>query len=347
MDSKPTVRAIAIACGVSRTTVSAALRGAPGVSQSLREKIQAKADEMGYIRDSKVAQVMAHIASSGSTRRLRRIAIVGAPELVIPPPWEEVGLLHRFYKGIKQRSEQLGCGFETFWLAEPGMTSKRLSQILYARGIDGIVLVLDYGKDPTTIEFDYDKFAVSAIGRSLNWPHLYSAEGDLHQGMLLAMDQAKNYGYKRPGLMIRRGESQRASHSWEAAYYFAQSQLPAENRIPVCLFERDDTRAIPEWYREHKPDVIIGHQPPGINLLRMYEITVPDQVAFIALEMHDVNSEIAGVDIQPETIGAAAVDLLADQFRLNQHGLPEHPETILVDCEWHDGSTLPYKVKPA
>lgn len=345
MKSKPTIRDIAHACGVSRTSVSAALRGAEGVSEAVRHKIQKVADEMGYVRDPKVAQVMSHIARSGETKALQRIAIVSAPELKEAPPWDGNGLLHRFYLGVKRRAEQLGCGFEAFWMAEPNMTRKRLAQIMYSRGIDGMVLMLDYGKDPTVIEFEYDKFAVSVIGTSLKWPHLYSAEGNLHQGMLLAMRQAQNYGYKRPGLMIRQGESQRGDHSWEAGYYFARSRLPEQDRIPVCLFERDDTSSISEWYEKNQPDVIIGHQPPGIRLLGEYGISVPEDVAFIALEMHESDSEIAGINIHPESIGEKAVDLLTAQFRRNQTGLPDDPQTVLVDCEWHDGKTLPYIAK--
>ena len=342
MPEKITIRDIAKVCGVSRTTVSAALRGASGVSNEQRDRIQSIARDMGYVRDLKVAQVMSHIASSGAESYLRRIAMVSAPEVQGAPPWSRNGLMNRFYNGVKRRAEQLGCGFEAFWMAEPGMNNRRLQEIIYSRGIDGIVLMLDYGKDPTRIEFDFEQFAVSVIGRSLEWPHLYSAEGDLHQGMLLAMNQAKNYGYKRPGLMLRESSSKRAEHSWEAAYYFAQSQLPIEDRIPVCTFGFEDTSSIPEWFKAHRPDVIIGHEPPGLKLLDYYEIEVPKEVAFIALEMHDPNSEVAGVDIQPEGIAAAAVDLLAEQFRKNLHGLPEHPETVLVKCEWHDGKTLPF-----
>lgn len=268
--------------------------------------------------------------------------MMSAPEVNGPPPWKLNGLMNRFYNGVKSRAENLGCGFEAFWMAEPGMTSRRLAEIIYSRGIDGIVLMLDYGKDPTRIEFDFSKFAVSVIGRSLEWPHLYSAEGDLHQGMLMAMEQAKNYGYKRPGLMLRDSSSKRAEHSWEAAYYLAQSRLAMEDRIPVCKFGFDDTKAILDWYSEYVPDVIIGHDPPGLKLLRKYEIEVPEQVAFIALEMHDPGSEVAGVDIKPEGIAAAAVDLLAEQFRKNLQGLPENPETVIVKCEWHDGKTLPF-----
>ena len=297
---------------------------------------------MGYISDPKIAQVMSHIARSGESVPLQRIAIVGAPELKIPPPWSSNGLLHRFYLGVKRRAEQLGCGFEAFWMAEPNMSRKRLAQIMYSRGIDGMVMLLDYGRDPTTIEFEYDKFAVSVIGTSLKWPHLYSAEGNLHQGMMLAMRQALNYGYKRPGLMIRRGESQRGDHTWEAGYYFARSRLPKEDQIPVCLFERDDTSSIPMWYEAYQPDVIIGHQPPGIRLLGDYGISVPADVAFIALEMHEIDSKVSGVNIRPGSIGEKAVDLLAMQFIANQKGLPINPQTVLIDCEWHDGETLPY-----
>lgn len=342
MSGKVTIRDIAKKCGVSRTTVSAALRNASGVSAEQREKIQSVANKMGYVRDMKVAQVMAHIAKSGTQGHLRRIAMVSAPEVNGPPPWKANGLMNRFYNGVKAQAESLGCGFEAFWMAEPGMTSRRLAEIIYSRGIDGIVLMLDYGKDPARIDFDFSQFAVSVIGRSLEWPHLYSAEGDLHQGMLMAMDQARNYGYKRPGLMLRDSSSKRAEHSWEAAYYLAQSRLDLAERVPVCKFGFEDTELIRVWYDEYKPDVIIGHEPPGLKLLSKYKIRVPEDVAFIALEMHDPDSEIAGVDIKPEGIAAAAVDLLSEQFRKNQQGLPERPETVIVKCEWHDGKTLPF-----
>ena len=338
---------MAKACGVSRTTASAALRGKPGVSANTRKKVRQMAAKIGYVADPKVAQVMSHIASPTGTGALQTIALVGAPELNGAPPWANNGLLNRFHNGVQNRVLELGCGFETFWMAKPGMTKERLAEIMYSRGIDGIVLVLDYGKDPTTIEFDYDKFAVSVIGTSLKWPHLYASEGNLHQGMMLAMSKAAEYGYKRPGLLMRKSESRRADHTWEAGYYFSQSRLPEENRIPVKSFTRDDTSGIREWYDEHKPDVIIGHQPPGIRLLNENHLSVPEDVAFIALEMHDMDSDTAGVNIQPEYIGAVAVDLLALQFNTNQKGIPEMPQTVLIDCEWHEGSTLPNLTRKA
>ena len=341
MKSKPSIRDLAKACGISRTTASAALRGMPGVSEETRKKIKRLAEKIGYIADPKVAQVMSYIANPKGRRALQTIALVGAPELYNPPPWLNNGLLNRFYNGVKQRTLKLGYGFETFWMEEPNLTKRRLAEIMYSRGIDGFVLVLDYGKDPTSIDFDYDKFAVSVIGTSLIWPQLYAAEGNLHQGMMLAMSKAASYGYKRPGLLIRNSESGRADHTWEAGYYFSQSRLLEENRIPIKNFTRDDTSGIREWYDRHRPDVIIGHQPPGIRLLNENHISVPKDVAFIALEMHDMNSDIAGVNIQPENIGAVAVDLLALQFKTNQKGIPEVPQTVLIDCEWHDGTTLP------
>ena len=46
--SRVTIQDIARRVGVSKTTVSNALRGLPKVSESLRQKIQNMADEMDY-----------------------------------------------------------------------------------------------------------------------------------------------------------------------------------------------------------------------------------------------------------------------------------------------------------
>lgn len=347
MKNRPTIRDVAKRCGVSRTTVSAALRGQRGVSEAVRGRIVKTATELGYVVDPKLSQVMRHIASGNKDESLIRIALVGAPGIDQPPSewYKWNGLLDRYFQGAKRHLTAIGCGFDCFWMGDPGMSSSRLSEILYSRGIDGVVFMLDYGKGLVSIDFDFDRFATAVMGRSLMAPKIHAAESDLMKSVLLAMNQVKEHGYERPGLLIRHAESERAQHGLEAAFLFAQSQLPPEARIPICIFPSiEKNLLVKEWYDRYEPDVIIGHEPPGFDILvEQFKIRIPQDVAFVALEIHGTNASVSGIEVHPEKIAAAAVNLAVNQVRYGLRGIPSSAETVMIDCEWYAGDTLPLK----
>ena len=44
---------------------------------------------------------------------------------------------------------------------------------------------------------------------------------------------------------------------------------------------------------------------------------------------------VSYLDERPELVGSAAVDLLAGMIYYHETGIPEHPRTTMIDCEFH------------
>ncbi|MBK1876013.1 LacI family DNA-binding transcriptional regulator [Pelagicoccus mobilis] len=337
---RPTVRTIAEVCGVSRTTVSWALNGKPGVSDEMREKILKTAAECDYKVDPKVAQVMAGIAKDDTRRAMTQIAIVSAKEVKAAPPWKGNDLLNRFYRGFERRIEELGVGLNSFWLAEEGMSNKRLSDILKARGVEGVVLLFEYGSEQPDFDFDISEFSVASICKFIKTLKIDAADVDIHNCMCIAMEKAKEFGYKRPGLAVKRATSARGNHTWESAFLYEQRMFMKKNRIPVFVGEEEEMLGLLDWYERYQPDVIIGHEPPSLSHLRKNGIRVPEDVGYIALEEHDPAWNISCVNVHPRMIASAAVDLVLERMRDGVKGEPEIPKTVLIDGHWVDGYTL-------
>lgn len=346
--SKVTVRVIADMCGVSRTAVSWALNGKPGVSPETRRQILRTAQKLNYKVDPKVVQVMSSIASSNPGGKLTQIAIVSSSEVKGPPPWGTNAFLNRFYQGFASRIEASGFGLNAFWLAEKGMSNERMKNILIARGVEGIVFLFEYGSEQPDFRFDISEFSVASICRFIKKPNIDAADADIHKCMFLAMEKAKEYGYVRPGLAVKKATSERGNHSWESGFLYEQRLFAKKNRIPIFWSECEEMTGLVDWFERYQPDVVIGHEPPAMTALVDNGITIPDDVAFIALEQHNTAWNLSCIDVHPEMIASAAVDLVLERVRDGIKGEPLIPKTTLIEGHWVDGVTLPNKsIRPA
>lgn len=119
-------------------TVSRALRGERHVQASLREKIVQTAAEIGYQPDPEIAKLMTHMRRVRQTAAPRMLAIIWAEreaEGIARSSWSQQLVL-----GAHRQAKKLGFQLEEFHLAARGMTARRLSSILEARGIPGFIL---------------------------------------------------------------------------------------------------------------------------------------------------------------------------------------------------------------
>ena len=147
-----TVQAVAVAAGVSRATVSLALRNDRSIAATTRSRIYAVAEQLGYKTNPLVSALMSSIHARRLSQKHTVLAYVTTdPQFA---PWRTWRMFIEMHDGAKARAEELGYRLEEFPLRTPGMTPKRYVQMLQTRGILGLLIApLPYGE--RVIELDF------------------------------------------------------------------------------------------------------------------------------------------------------------------------------------------------
>src|SRR5690606_22153967 len=149
-------------------------------------------------------------------------------------PRPGVDYVHRMWQGAEERAQALGYRLETFWLAEPGMSGRRLSAILAARGIRGL-LIPPLSRSCGHLSINWDEFAAVSLSNTIGRPVLNRAVPDQHQPMQLILRKMRHRAYLRPGLLLPAKYDDRVEHRASAAFHFHQQMRPRRHRVPVLL----------------------------------------------------------------------------------------------------------------
>lgn len=333
-ETRVAIADVARAAGVSKMTVSRALRGERGLSDHTRATIQALADRMGYRPDPAVSELMG---------RLRKSRVAGLEPLAWLTTYEKLGGWRtnpgtvEMYRGATERAHKLGFRLEEFSLKTPGMTPRRLSHILYNQGIRGVVVapLFDHG----VIEgFAWQHFAAACCGHSLLSPHLHRVSVDQFDVLRLAWARLVERGYRRVGLVVSANDNERIGHRWQAVNLLEQTLRDGVEALSPMLTNDWRPEVFLRWYEQQRPDVILSlldvHQ-----WMQAAGLRAPRDCGFCLLRL-DQAKGIAGVDHRFADIGAAAVSIVASDIAANQFGIPPIRHSVSVQCLWQDGPTL-------
>ena len=319
---------VAREAGVSLMTVSRALRGHPSVLPATRRKVQAVAARLGYRPDPKVSNLMGYL-------RRRRLS---GPETIAwitshstKDGWKAVPYLAELFAGAFSRADGLGYHLEPFWLEEPGMSDLRMSNILRSRGVRGLIMApLEHSR---RVDLAWENFASATCGHSLTEPKIHRASNHQYHAMQVAWTTLRAQGFQRIGLVLTYEADLRMEGMWRAGFLFKQEEVPAHDRVPVLLTKNWEPGLIETWYQHYRPDAIISSNRVVDALMRI-NVHVPDHVAFANFNSLDAG-DYAGVDHHMMEIGAAAVDLVAEQLNAGRFGLPPTPKTVMIESGWH------------
>jgi LacI family transcriptional regulator len=338
MSEVVTVRDIAERVGLHFTTVAQALRNSPKVSLQTRTRIQKVAREMGYRPNPMVSALMAHQRARRKPRFSTVLAFVAFRQDAPRP--ENDPHATDFLRGARVQAEQLGYKIDEFYLYAQGMTARRLAQILRARGINGLLLGPSISQH-THLPAPFRDFAMVAHSYSLLRPRLHRVAHDLAGGAYMACRELRKRGYRRIGLVLHEAMDRQVNRLWTAGYLAFHQLLPAREKAGCLYFPENAFEAptLVRWVKEKKPDAVISMHA---ELIEWMKVIPGPRPLLVSLDHNRRWGNCPGIDQKPQSIGAAAVDLLARQLQWNESGVPAEPLTILIDGKWRESpGTLP------
>lgn len=332
---------VAEAAGVSKSSVSLALRDDPRLALSTRRRIQEIAAQMGYRKNPVVASLMAQLRASQTPKFHANIALINCSsdrEVFRRHPYDE------FRRGIQERADKFGYGIEEFWAEEPGVKPGRLLQILEARSIRGVILAAT--PEPRRLFPDHPelfrKFCVSVIGVDRTDPPLPRAASNHFRAARSAVETVSRLGYRRPGLYVSDRADRLLDRRWSAGFAAGVHDAPFahEGRTTPLLFDSAERGAFLKWVKTERPDVIVTDEAQVLAWLQESRIDVPDAIGLVHLDWGPHLRDWAGMRQATRAVGAAAADLTILQITNNEVGPVEHPRLVLIESEFVPGPSI-------
>ncbi len=336
------LQAIARAAGVSAMTVSRVLRNFPRVAASTRRRVLQVAKRLGYSPDPHMARLMARVRSY---RRRRAEAVIALVRDDIPGD----ELLDHTYQyvalhDIRSRAEKHGYRVEEFLIDRTKMSAARLTHILEARGIEGLI-ISPQSAHSIGSEIDYTRFAAVTLGYGLQQPELHRASTNMTRGISQAAAKLTARGYRRIGLAVTQWIDARSDHTYSGAMLSYHQQIAPRDRVPLLLFPENNLAnefvIFRTWFRSYRPDVIISFDSYVPDwLTRNLKLRIPEDVGLVIHDWTEQNRAFAGIHHPRAHVAAAAIDLLATQLMQNERGVPDIPRQILIPPTWMEGSSV-------
>jgi LacI family transcriptional regulator, galactose operon repressor len=335
-----TLRTIADRAQVSCTTVSLALRNHPKISPATRKRIRSLARRLGYRMNPLVSAHMSYLRALHPKYTGVCLAFVCNRPLPEIEADTKTPILD-FFRSAKDRAGSLGYELRYFNLAEDGMTARRLSQILTARGIRGLILApLSTGGGAMGVDLDWKAYASVMIEHAFVEPRLHKVCNDEFSTIGRLIQRLVDTGHRRVGIAMAREMDEHANHFWLAGFQAFQALIGRENRVPHFIVPKWTQSSFLRWYRTWRPDAIITINDDIVGWLESAGVAIPGDVSCATLYWKKDRPDLSGFYQNHELMAASAVDLLVAQLNRNEVGLPIGETTLLIQAVWKQGRTL-------
>lgn len=336
--TRPTVRSLAAELGLSRSTVSNALRGLPGVNAETRRRVQAAADASGYRTHPFAARVMSQLRRGAKARHVGTLAILEMHELARPRPAD---VFHRdLIAGIKKRAGEIGFTITHIKFGGSSELSlKRIDEILQSRGIKGIVLLPTWS-DADFLALNWKRYAGVYLDYSMERPTLHTVCSDHFRSLVEALNQARARGYRKIGFTIARRSNQRLHGRWIGAFFGYMHAHPELTAAPLLEVDELAPENFSPWFRQHDPDVVITHWIGAARCMIAAGAKIPKTHGLICLNLQPAAPGTSGFDLQPRLLGARAAESVIAQLERDEQSPPAFASTTVVPARWVEGTTI-------
>lgn len=335
---------VAAAAGVSKNTVSLALRGSPRIAAATRKRVGEVAAALGYHLNPTVARLMAQLRQIRAPGYQATLGLVNAHrdrDAIIKHP-----TIPCYVEGCRRRAKHLGYQLDEIWLHDPDLTAQRWLAILRARNIRGLIIVgmMEQNRLPRHLEPVWHEVPAVVTGVRTRDPAMSFACSDQHALALMAIEKAMALGYQRPGMVLDGVIDGLTEGRFTAGFLTGQSRLVPARRRTKPFFDvaaaRKDPGLFATWMKSNRPDVIFTLYHEVKRWLHGLGLDVPGDVGLIQYEWREDHRDWAGMNQHNDLAGEAALDMLVTMIHHNEHGLPANPRATFISPSWVDGTSV-------
>jgi LacI family repressor for deo operon, udp, cdd, tsx, nupC, and nupG len=338
-----TLRDIAKELGISHVTVSLALRDHPRISAATKQRVQQKAEEMGYHPDPMLS-ALSHYRLTSKEKPMQATLAWINPLQYPEKLWKQTEFA-LYWKGAETIARRLGFKLEEFRTED--LSLKRMDTIFKTRSIRGLLIApLSWETTPINWNnFPWQDYAGVRFGRSTQGPLMHFVTSAQSFDTMQAFEKTQEKGYKRIGFIGNRSPRRMFING----FLRAQHALPKNRQLPVLSYEgyEGDSHSLKHdmlssWLKKAQPDAILTDNYLVPSMLEELGYNIPGDMGIATMSLHDTPID-TGIDQNPEEVGRAAVRMLVSLINEHHFGIPEIRNQILVEGRWVDGSMLPDK----
>lgn len=323
-EKRVTLLDIAQKAGVDKSTVSLALRFDPRINKKTQEHVAQVAKALGYRPDPHLSHLMGYLRSSRPNRKEEVVAYLRF-EHTREQDMDRVPFFGEFHMGVKSELERLGYLVENFYLREYDYKSLRLSQVLFHRGIRGVVVSPPPGITKLE-EFEWDRFSSITMGYRLREPQLCRVVCDQIAIIRMVLDELLNRGYQNPLLVYKKGMNSHVNRRWSIAFEGCRRLYPTIDVHSIYTGEAD--QGFLDFWKKSGADCIIGLHYEFARFLMEHGCRIPEEVGFVLLDKHDGPKGVSSIDQQPFLLGQSSARQLSGFLDRNEMGIPSQPFTL-------------------
>jgi DNA-binding LacI/PurR family transcriptional regulator len=326
MERPVTLDDIARELGISKMTVSKALRGMRHVSPQTRKRVEAAAARLGYRPNPMVSTLMQQVRTRRVSGDVVTIAYIARNRSILREYDAKANL-----DGATARAAELGYRLEIFCMTDFG-DAAHMGKVLYSRGIQGIICGAADNLEKWK-GFPWERFSLVSSGLGHARLPVAQVRRNISQGIRLLDQKLREAGFRRPAVLFTQFGDSELDLIAEGALYLMNKYGPDD---PSLIHPMDSPENIRKWIESCHPDVIVLHYPPNLDMLQQAGYDVDGPIPIVTLKSRSTRDPLAGIDHRPGEVGRTAVEYLNQEIQLNRTGLPDSPRTIMVDCAWVD-----------
>ena len=312
---------IARECGVSVATVSKALGGHSDIGEGTRDRIRAKAKEMGYMANS--------AARALKTKRTYNIGVLFVDK-------RSSGLAHEYFSAVLDslRVEAERRGYDiTFICGNVGRRHASYLQHSQYRGVDGVVIACVDFLDPMVQELVNSSLPVVTIDHVFN--NRVAVVSDNVSGTAALVAHAVERGHRNIGFI--HGERTAVTENRLVGFFRACEE--AGLRIPECNVIQGAYHDPDNCYQQTKKLLALPDRPTcvlfpddfsfmgGLNAIREAGLSIPRDISAMGYDgiglSQVITPRLTTYRQNTEELGRTAAARLVEMI--------ERPRTALLD----------------